>query len=406
MDLRPEPARHATGHGVWGAACFALVLGVLGVRGAAAAPAPPDSLPPVASPAPGEPAAPQSRSFHLSVFPPEMSVRDWIVLPTGSYGSETGVGLGGQILRQWRGRGGADADFPATLVLRGLQTSKGQQSVDGTLTVYFSGRAWRWRTRGAWADLRRRFWGTGPDTPENAEESYRPEETQLHSELTHRVSRRLRLGPRIEYGATRYLQVVPGGRLESHDPALQTDGGIMGAGLVADFDTRDRDLSPRKGLRFQLIALQFFDGIGGGYPFFNTNLDLRAYTPLWPGGVLAGQAFFYEVTRSAPLWRHAQLGGRGHSRAYPRGRFTDRSLGAFQLELRHDLAWRLGVVGFAGAAAVAGDAELLRLDQLHASYGVGLRCRLAGEGGALVRFDAALGDDGNRQFYFGLDEAF
>lgn len=347
-----------------------------------------------------------NRGFRVRVVPPEMRYRDWFALPIGSYSSETGLGLGGQILRTWRGPGGADADFPATLTLRGLQTLKGQQSLEATLTIYRAERAWRWRTRGSWADLRRRFWGLGSTSPESAEEPYRPEELQLFTELSRRVTRHLRLGPRLEYAAVRYREVLPTGELQALGPERQTDGGIAGAGLVADFDTRDRDSAPKRGVRIQGLLLQFFDGAGGEYAFFNTNLDARAYHPLWSGCVLAGQAFFYEVTRGAPLWRYAQLGGRGHSRAYPRGRFTDRALGAGQLELRHDLAWRLGFVLFGGAGTVAADADVLTLRHLHASYGAGLRFRLAGEENARGRLDVAFGDDGNHQIYFGLDEAF
>ena len=69
------------------------------------------------------------------------------------------------------------------------------------------------------------------------------------------------------------------------------------------------------------------------------------------------------------------------------------------------LFWRLGMVGFAGFGNVAEKFSHLRLGELRASYGFGLRFLFDQKEKIQVRMDIAFGEN-STGFYFSIYEAF
>ena len=78
---------------------------------------------------------------------------------------------------------------------------------------------------------------------------------------------------------------------------------------------------------------------------------------------------------------------------------------AVQAELRQELRYRLGVVGFAGIGGIAPEINKFRFDKLLPAAGVGLRFKLDKKNHINYRIDFAVGREG-RTISIGVGEAF
>jgi hypothetical protein len=342
---------------------------------------------------------------HSRLLPPRLMFGRFVFLPTVHYASETKLGMGAQLVRPFRGPGALASTHDSDVWLKGLITLNGQMRAEFVNDVYFGDGTYSVRAKVSYTDLARRFWGVGPDSPSNAEEIYRPRDLLAYLELHRRILAQLGVGVRFEGESFSYLEREAGQQLESAGLPGTQGKGVVGTGLLLEWDTRNRRYSPTRGSYHQAFAMVFDDALGSAYDFNNYNLDLRKYLPLGGEHVLATQFFVYSSRGSPPIWRFAELGGRAHSRGYRLGRYVDRVLMAFQGEYRADLWWRLGMTAFAGLGDVAPTLRRLQLEHMRPTVGGGLRARVAGRDDLRARLDAAVGQ-GSVRFYLTLDEAF
>ena len=133
-------------------------------------------------------------------------------------------------------------------------------------------------------------------------------------------------------------------------PGTET-GLTSGIGFRLHLDTRDNVFSPSSG-RFCQAATSFFtESLGSDHSFPRYPLDLREYITLLPDYVLAAQAYLQANTGEPPFYLMPLFGGSSIMRGYYAGRYRDRNMAAFQVELRAPVWRRLGLVGFAGMGA-------------------------------------------------------
>jgi hypothetical protein len=342
----------------------------------------------------------------LQFFPPRITAKGAVFLPTMRYSSESGFGLGGEIYRKFRSRDSVPGTPVSDARLKFLYTFKGQARGELRGRLYFGGGRYSLNAKISYDDLSQRFWGIGPDTPDANLEIYRPQSALAYVELFRKLFRRLKVGLRYEYEIFELREVEPGGLLDTHEYVGLEGGNVAGLGLLLQWDTRDRRYSPTSGCYHQFFAMIFDDEFGSQYDFNVTNLDLRKYFSLFPDHVLATQVFFYEARGAGvPFWRYAALGGRAHSRGYRKGRYLDNSLLAFQGEYRFPVKWRFGAVAFAGLADVAPELSKLKFEHMRLTLGGGLRYRTGDEDDVRVRFDVAVGRR-SAWLYLSLGEAF
>jgi hypothetical protein len=359
-----------------------------------------------AGPARVEAAAPDSvaaSSPGFRWFPPRMVVQGFIYAPNVSYSSETGFGFGGQILRPFRLHPGALRD--SSFRLKGRFTLKGQQEVEFRSDLRF-GSGYGINTKLAYSSLPYRFYGIGPDTPEEAEEIYRPQEVLAYVEFFRRLTPALRAGLRYEYEQVKLLETESGGLLDTG--AVRggvEDRHVLGLGLVLDWDTRDRPYSPTRGAYYEAFGMVFDDELGSEADLNVYNLDLKNYFPVTADHVFATQFFVYAARGDAPFWRMAALGGREHTRGYRHGRYLDRILVSAQGEYRFGVWRRIGLVVFGGVGDVAAEWRNLELEHMQPTLGTGLRLRTGSVEAVRARLDLAFGRNSTR-VYFTLDEAF
>jgi outer membrane protein assembly factor BamA len=327
-------------------------------------------------------------------------------LPKVTYSDSRGLGFGGNAVFPFRWPG-TSVEIPASeLKFKGRVTVKGQTQADLEAEIHPVDRHGL-KLRVAHETLVERYYGVGPDTPDDAEEAYRPSDLRVYAELFRDLWADLRLGARFEVERVDLLETKDGGALAQED-IRGTRGGeyAVGTGLVLDWDRRDSRYFPHRGFYLQAFGLFFDEEIGSDFDFNNYNLDFRAYLPMAESQLVALQFFTYAAKGQPPFWHFAELGGRAHSRGYRRGRYRDRVLLSAQAEYRARLFWRLGVAGFVGVADVAAAADRMQLEYMKSNFGGGPRFFVGDQGREMtIRLDVGFGGDVPR-YYFSLGEAF
>ncbi|MFH1278080.1 MAG: BamA/TamA family outer membrane protein [Candidatus Eisenbacteria bacterium] len=364
----------------------------------------------LAGPATPSPEAPDSaaapKSVHGSrLFPPRLAARSVVFLPKVYYSTENRFGVGGHVVAPFWFQGDCEADGRRSDV-----RVKGRLTTDlhGKAEIEFNLRCadpWSLEGKFAYDNLALRFWGIGSDTPSENEEVYRPQSVLVCVELFRRVADGFRMGVRWEREQYKFIEVEPGGLLDTMEYVGLRGRRISGAGLLLDWDTRDHVYSPSRGRYYHGYTLFFEDFLGSAHTFNNHFVDLRHYLPLGGENVFATQLVGYSVRGAPPIYRYAALGGREHTRGYRTARYLDRVLLAFQGEYRFPLVWRFGGVAFGGLAGVSRNIESFRLDRMRPTVGAGLRLLVGDDDRIRLRFDAAFGEESAR-FYASIGEAF
>ncbi len=341
----------------------------------------------------------------FSLIPPRVTRGGFIAVPIASYSQESGVGLGGEILKPFCMPGGERCSRLSDVRLRGRATFEGHLSTRFETNLRWNEDRCFARAMVSYADVPRHFWGVGPKTPDEDEEIYQPQRIRAYLEYLRAVVSRLKLGVRYEIERVDLLDSEEGGLFDTRDYRGESRSQVAGLGAIFDFDLRDRRYSPRRGLYYQAFALFFDEEFGSDHDFNNYSLDLRHYHALAGNHVLAAQFFAYAAKGSPPIWRYAALGGRSHTRGYNLGRYLDRVLIAFQAEYRMPICWRLGAVFFGGMGDVAPRMKEMRLDAMRPTLGAGLRLGTGPEDMIKISLDTAFGE-GVPRFYLYLGDSF
>jgi hypothetical protein len=342
---------------------------------------------------------------HSRWVPPRLVQGRVIFLPEIHHSSEAGFGFGGEVVRPFRFPSSDPRTLDSELRVEGQYTVKGQGEIELRSTLEFAQGRWVIHSKLGYDSMPHRFWGVGPNTPSENEEIYRPQILLGYVEIIRRVVDGLKLGLRYEIQGTKMLEFAPGGILDIGGLRGVEGGHGAGAGMILEWDTRDRKYAPRSGNLVQGFAMVFDGELGSDYDFNQYNLDVRHYTKLAFRHVLATQFFLYAARGAPPFWRLAALGGRQHTRGYRFARYLDNVLLAFQGEYRVPLWWRFGIVGFAGLGGVAAQYRGLQLQHMRPTVGGGLRIRASDRTSLQVRGDVAFGE-GSLRFYFGLGDSF
>jgi len=337
--------------------------------------------------------------------PPQVSFGSLVYIPEAWYTSETSWWVGGRLIHPFRVPGTQLAIHGSDVRIKGKATFKGQGKVEAKATINWAEGEHALVFKASYDGMPLYYYGLGPDSDKDDKETYTPQRLLAYVEYLHRVLPHLRAGLRYEAEHFQLLEYERGGGLELWKQPHINHTRVHGAGLLLEWDTRDRRYSPASGSFHQAFALFFDDELGSTTDFNNYNLDLRHYLSLAPGHVLAGQFFVYATKGNVPYWRYAALGGRDHTRAYRKGRFLDRILVATQIEYRSPFTHRLGYSLFAGVAEVAGEFRQMDGSHLQPGLGIGLRFQPKADNDIKARVDFAVGRESLR-LDISLDESF
>jgi outer membrane protein assembly factor BamA len=296
---------------------------------------------------------------------------------------------------------------PSKLVLSAYYTTTKQYSVSLNPEAYLTKNRYFFGGKINFKHAVDKYFGIGNDSPELGTELYEADRFGIEIDAQ---------APAVFALATRsglYYELQQNEIVNRRDnPYLASDslpgssgGTLSGAGLTLLWDTRDQIFSPSRGNWARVRLVAYSSSLGSDFTYTQFEVDTRSYLPAFGDDILAVQAYFNGVSGAAPFHRVPGLGGAQRMRGYYEGRFRDNVLVTFQTEYRKHLRGRFGMVVFLGAGEVAPETWRLTLDQLHYSYGAGLRFLFNQRDKVNLRVDLGFGDD-TSGVYFGVEEAF
>jgi len=339
------------------------------------------------------------------IFPPRISTLGVVYLPRIRYTSETDFGFGGKVRRKFRWPGSPATRPASDITLKGMVTTKGQKRAEIVTRILPCSGCFYLKAKAQYDEFPLKFWGLGPNSPASLEELYQPRSVLAYVELFRQILPRLKIGLRYEHQQLKILSKESSSLLNIQHIPGRDGGKVTGAGILLDWDSRDRSESPTRGSYYQFFSLWFDDVFGSDSDFNVYHLDLRNYFPISGDHVLATQAFLYSAQGAVPFWRYAALGGRAHTRGYRKGRYLDHTLVACQVEYRFPVWKRLGMVVFGGVGNVAPSLGRLELRYTRPTGGLGIRYQPKASDPLKIRLDMGVGQNSAR-FYLLLDEAF
>ncbi len=252
-----------------------------------------------------------------------------------------------------------------------------------------------------------RFYGIGPNSFEAAREDFSFNSWVSAVSILGKVADKNFAGVNLRH---QYMY-----NIESRDSlgqlfnqVVQGSAGSNTIGFGPEFriDSRDNVLSPLEG---GLLAMYFRHNpaINAANPAFQTYLiDLRHYMPLAKNTVWANRIFNQHQTGNPPFRELSLAGGSELVRGYFQGRYRDKSLSAFETELRFPLWKMLGATIFTSTFQVGPDPISLLQNRWKGTYGAGLRVFVNQKERIVLRIDVARTFEGHTAFYLDLNESF
>jgi len=187
-------------------------------------------------------------------------------------------------------------------------------------------------------------------------------------------------------------------------PAVQLQSRSAMLGPVAQYDTRDNELNPRRGVYASLETGFARAAWGSESDYQKFNVAFNQYLPLGKG-VLAFRASACAASGHVPFYDLCLFGMKNDLRGYEIGQYRDKAMYAVQTEYRWPLFWRIGLVAFAGVGSVAKSLGSFTSDNLLPAAGVGVRLQASKKHDVNVSVDFAVSRD-SKTLYFYIGEAF
>ncbi|PHM59905.1 BamA/TamA family outer membrane protein [Xenorhabdus sp. KK7.4] len=330
---------------------------------------------------------------------------DWGVLPGPFYTPEMGVGLGVAVVGLYRPDSHDDISQNSSLGLSGFGSSTGAFGLNFTNYNFLASDQWRLFVSGTLNNIPTYYWGKGYSAGKDNsnKQSYRSREFDIRPRVLYRVADATYMGLGVNFSS------VNAGDTDAQAKKYfeQSVGGasVISSGVSAYFsyDSRDFLPNPQYGQAIELIYTYFSPELGADYRFSTTQLQFSTYHQLSEKTVLAFDNYARFSAGEVPWNQLSLLGNSLRMRGYYEGRYRDKNIFTTQLELRHKLDWRHGVVGWVGMGTLSDTPSTLGERHWLPSIGVGYRFEFKPR--MNVRLDFGIGK-GSTGFYFQVGEAF
>jgi len=324
----------------------------------------------------------------------------YLVVPFGAYAEETGLQLGvlGMIFFK-----SSTPDVPGPLfIVSGIATTKGQKTavLSASANVF---QGWiRLTGLAQYSDWPGKYWAGG-NNPSDTAFSYGMTSARIlgstlfsarfFSPLPAIVQKDFRAGLQydFEHNITRVDSPTVGSL--PHELA-NTSGNRIGFGPLLQWDSRDHEGCPSRGLLLSLGKMYYKTMWNSQNNFSKSTIDLRSYNTMPLGLVLALSTLWERADGDVPIDRLSMPDGTTRMRGLTKGRLRDRQQFVLQSELRIPLSGKFSSVLFADAGKVGSDMSSLVDHQFHYDVGGGLRYSLNSERRFNFRIDVSYVDNG------------
>ena len=286
-----------------------------------------------------------------------------------------------------------------------IYTEKKQAIVEFNGDFYFADGTYRLLADTWYKKYPNSFYGIGNNVLSSARESYTSNSLFGKIVLYRKIYSRFNLGPQIQFESGSIIETKLGGLLESAAIPGSNGGTVSGAGVVANWDSRDNTFAAQSGSFFQVTTILNGKSLGSDFNYSDVEVDLRNFFELVPSQVLAVQMTAQIIDGTAPFQDLATFGGQDFLRGYFEGQYRDKTEVGGQVEYRIPVWWRFGAVAFAGVAQVADKMPHWSLDEFKFAGGAGIRFVLNPQERIAFRLDAGFGNNSSG-VYFTVTEAF
>jgi len=334
-----------------------------------------------------------------------------ILLPIVAYTPETHLGIGALGVTLWKNLHPKVPTRTSNAELVLLYTSRQQFIMMPRYTIFSRGEKYLIEGFGEeLIDYRDFYFGRGNNTPASNREKYTYDVIGWENRISRRIFRRQKLFIGLETRALQYYNIhrQTGGLLDTEKDTGYKGSSSIGLGPAITWDERDNVVNPSRGFYWDFRYSTYSKSLGGTVNYHRVYFDLRKYFNVKPSQrhILAMELFGNFIKGDAPFKELAEFGGPRIMRGYYRGRYRDNYMTAFQAGYRMPVYGRLGFVAFGGVGKVYNPLEL-NFDDLHYSYGGGLRVNINKREKLNLRLDYARGDPHYLGYvYLGFAESF
>ncbi|WP_050906023.1 BamA/TamA family outer membrane protein [Vibrio campbellii] len=331
----------------------------------------------------------------------ESKLIDWSILPGPFVNPEQGFGIGVAAVGLYTPYDWQKGDPYSTVTVTSYGSTSGSYGLGLNNRTYLKGdkvrllgEAWISHTPGY-------YWGIGSQAAENDSNKVQYE------------GQRLQLSPKVAVEIAPNTYAKLGWQWQSFNKVDGVDGDILpsevtnatssGVLLGMEYDTRDFEPNPMQGQFLDIEWIANRDSLGSDEDYDNLVANYRLYQQWSDTTIVAMEVYSQSIFGDAPWFDYAQLGDDQRMRGYYQGRYRDKHQLSTQVEIRHTIAGRHGVVGWLGAGNIAPTYHDLFESSWLPTVGVGYR--FAFKARINVRVDLGVGKD-STGFYFQINEAF
>jgi outer membrane protein assembly factor BamA len=249
------------------------------------------------------------------------------------------------------------------------------------------------------------YYGPGPESTREARTNYGLEDTNFSFVAGVRPrARHLRLG--VTGGYTE-VNVGPGTRRQwastervfsaSQAPGIDNQTDYLQSGVFAQYDYRDVPGGPRRGGNYLAKFTYNKDIDLKQHTFRRLELEAQQYIPFFnERRVIALRArselSYKNRNQTLPFYMQSVLGGSNDLRGFRPFRFYDDNLIVFNAEYRYEIFSGLDMAIFGDAGKVFHSKKDWNVEDLEASYGVGMRFNARNS--VFLRIDAGFSHEG------------
>ncbi len=241
------------------------------------------------------------------------------------------------------------------------------------------------------------YWGIGSDAAENDDNKvqYEGQRLQLSPKVAVEVAPNTYAKLGWQWQSFNKLDGVDGDVLPSEVADATSSGVLVGM----EYDTRDFEPNPMKGQFLDIEWIVNRDSLGSDEDYDNLIANYRLYQQWSDTTIVAMEVYSQSIFGDAPWFDYAQLGDDQRMRGYYQGQYREKHQLSTQVEIRHTISGRHGVV--------AGNIAPTYHDLFESSWlpTVGVGYRFAFKARINVRVDLGVGKD-STGFYFQINEAF
>ncbi|EJG0102872.1 BamA/TamA family outer membrane protein [Vibrio parahaemolyticus] len=331
----------------------------------------------------------------------ESKLIDWGVLPGPFVNPEQGFGIGIAAVGLYTPYDWQKGEPYSTVTVTSYGSTSGSYGLGLNNRTYLKndkvrllGEAWISHTPGY-------YWGIGSQAAENENNKvqYEGQRLQLSPKIAVEVAPNTYAKLGWQWQSFSKVDGVEGDILPSEVADATSSGVLVGM----EYDTRDFEPNPMRGQFLDVEWIANRDSLGSDEDYDNLVANYRVYQQWSDTTIIAMEVYSQSIFGDAPWFDYAQLGDDQRMRGYYQGQYRDKHQLSTQVEIRHTISGRHGVVGWLGAGNIAPTYHDLFESSWLPTVGVGYR--FAFKARINVRVDLGVGKD-STGFYFQINEAF